>query len=402
MPCPKSDKSDKKLAETSQSQSIKIEPDLDALVFEAEIEEEAQTDGEGKDSDPDFDINDEYVERVPKRVGRPRRGRRRGRPRKIKGPAPAIKSDEEKDEVKNKTAAVWNHFRAIDDDNAECKSCLVSIRTEGRTTGGLTRHLRYMHAELFAQATWEEAQASDDEVRTRRRRKNKTSAVWKFFAEVPGSECNRCTLCDKSVSGSNTSNMSKHLEIHHKEEFDGLQEEEDEDVKPKKKKKRGPKPTFNNDPEHRTCPDCHKLFSVRPAMLYHRKVVHSGIRPYKCEECGMTFARQDSFRGHTHSKVRSFLCSVCGKTFARKSIRDVHERAHYGDRRYWEKPPNLDSSLANLLQISLFLLRQEVHDQPAEEQPRARPHWTEALSVQRLREAVCTTTPGTTFDSYPF
>lgn len=62
--------------------------------------------------------------------------------------------------------------------------------------------------------------------------------------------------------------------------------------------------------------------------------VHSGIRPYKCEECGMTFARQDSWKGHTHSKVRSFLCSICGKTFARRNIRDTHERAHLNDRRY--------------------------------------------------------------------
>ena len=62
--------------------------------------------------------------------------------------------------------------------------------------------------------------------------------------------------------------------------------------------------------------------------------MHSGIRPYKCEQCGMTFARQDSWKGHTHSKVRSFLCSICGKTFARRNIRDTHERAHLNDRRY--------------------------------------------------------------------
>ncbi len=48
----------------------------------------------------------------------------------------------------------------------------------------------------------------------------------------------------------------------------------------------------------------------------------------------MTFARQDSWKGHTHSKVRSFLCSICGKTFARRNIRDTHERAHLNDRRY--------------------------------------------------------------------
>ncbi len=91
-------------------------------------------------------------------------------------------------------------------------------------------------------------------------------------------------------------------------------------------------------------PSLHQVYSCRPAMLYHRKVVHSGVRPFKCEKCGMTFARADSFRSHSSAcgkegkeggggESGAFLCSICGKTFARKGVRNVHERAHHGERR---------------------------------------------------------------------
>ena len=141
--------------------------------------------------------------------------------------------------------------------------------------------------------------------------------------------------------------MIRHLERYHTDEHATFLKENSNTVPPngttiktfrrgnKTKKKRGPKPkTVDLDPTEKTCPDCGKVFSGRAAMRFHQRVVHSGVRPFKCDECGMTFARGDSFKGHTHSKTRSFLCTICGKTFGRKNIRDQHERAHRGDRRY--------------------------------------------------------------------
>ena len=82
------------------------------------------------------------------------------------------------------------------------------------------------------------------------------------------------------------------------------------------------------------CEVCGKVYAKRKGLLVHMEAVHSGKRPYVCQECGVSFARKESFQRHTHEEVRQFLCSVCGKTFARRHIRDIHERAHYGDKRY--------------------------------------------------------------------
>ena len=127
--------------------------------------------------------------------------------------------------------------------------------------------------------------------------------------------------------------------------------------------------TGADDTERRTCPECGKCYSSRQAMTYHRKVVHSGARPFKCDKCEATFARVDSHRAHAaicgidpserqgrggDADGAAFLCSVkksleswvdnteyctnifslqvCGKTFARQSARNVHEKSH-GERR---------------------------------------------------------------------
>ena len=176
------------------------------------------------------------------------------------------------------------------------------------------------------------------------------SAIWKYFKRTENRNLNDCNICGTNVrcNKMGTSNMIRHLERYHLNEYENFLKENSNNVisvekvlSPSQKtdtevkKKRGVKPKSKEaDPADRTCPDCGKSFSGRAAMRFHKRVVHSGIRPFKCEECGMTFARGDSFKGHTHSKTRSFLCTICGKTFGRKNIRDQHERAHRGDRRY--------------------------------------------------------------------
>ena len=73
--------------------------------------------------------------------------------------------------------------------------------------------------------------------------------------------------------------MIRHLEHNHTvlyEEFlresHGLEQSDQVNPLLKKPKKRNINMKGNNDPADRTCPDCGKEYSCRPAMLFHYKV----------------------------------------------------------------------------------------------------------------------------------
>ena len=264
---------------------------------------------------------------------------------------------------RKRTSPVWEFFTTVEKELNKCNICDAIVRSVKQNTTNMMKHLTTNHpseSSSLATAVGEKIKtevknedgcdSGDGGNSTRRTyspRKRK-SMVWQHFSRVDNVST-KCQLCSRVMvtrTGSTTS-MMKHLKGNHQAEYRALfaemgmeppKEEGAAAAKGKKAfgplKKRGPKAQYDDDPVHRTCPDCKKEYSCRQAMLYHVKVVHSGVRPFCCQECGMTFARADSFRGHSHSLERTFLCSVCGKTFARRNIRDVHERAHYNDRRY--------------------------------------------------------------------
>ena len=237
---------------------------------------------------------------------------------------------------------IWNYF-FVQSDKATCQTCQTELTTnKDGSPSVLVGHLK-THPESFQKYIQEVNAISLDPNRNVGKRVKK-SAIWNFFHKID-KENTQCMTCDKQMTSKQqtTTNMIRHLQNKHKETFLDFMELSGHDrasvklkrLKETPKKKRGPKRSYDqSDMSHRTCPECLKVYSCRPAMLYHKKVVHSGVRPFKCEECGMTFARVDSYRLHSHNSERTFLCSVCGKTFARKNIRDVHERAHHGDRRH--------------------------------------------------------------------
>ena len=73
--------------------------------------------------------------------------------------------------------------------------------------------------------------------------------------------------------------MIRHLEHNHTEMYEvflreshGLDQSEDVNPLLKKPKKRNLNMKGSNEPEERTCPDCGKEYSCRPAMLFHYKV----------------------------------------------------------------------------------------------------------------------------------
>lgn len=67
------------------------------------------------------------------------------------------------------------------------------------------------------------------------------------------------------------------------------------------------------------------------------KRLHSGDKPYKCEECGRHFRQWGDLKYHTtslHSDQKQFQCEFCGKDFARKYSLIVHRRIHTGEKNY--------------------------------------------------------------------
>ena len=265
---------------------------------------------------------------------------------------------------RKRTSPVWAFFTTVENELNKCNICDAVVRSVKQNTTNMMKHLTTKHPDESASLVAtvgekikvEVVEVKNEEgsaprtggISTRRTyspRKRK-SMVWQHFSRVDNVST-KCQLCSRVMvtrTGS-TTNMMKHLKGNHEAEYKalcaemGVEPPKEEATAAKGKtfgplRKRGPKAQYDDDPKHRTCPDCKKEYSCRQAMLYHVKVVHSGVRPFCCQECGMTFARADSFRGHSHSLERTFLCSVCGKTFARRNIRDVHERAHYNDRRY--------------------------------------------------------------------
>ena len=257
--------------------------------------------------------------------------------------------NQDPDSIGNVQHPIWGHYQKKDNDThlLTCKGCQKDV--EDIELPSLENHLKETHSETFQLYISEIDEFCKPFLEPTSKKPKKPSirsAIWQYFKRTETRNLNECCICAAKVrcNKMGTSNMIRHLERYHTNEYDNFVSDNSRLIASngshvkshaKTKKKRGPKP--NNveiDPSDRTCSDCGKFFSGRAAMRFHKRVVHSGVRPFKCEECGMTFARGDSFKGHTHSTTRSFLCTICGKTFGRKNIRDQHERAHRGDRRY--------------------------------------------------------------------
>ena len=263
---------------------------------------------------------------------------------------------EETDGRKQQRSAVWNHFAVVEgsDGHTQCHHCGKILSNIGKNTSNMLRHLAKKHdLMIIAKAVSAPDRDRDhkpDPKQKRGRPGQRRSPVWKYFTKTEDKV--RCEICSKMLfknETSSTSNLLRHLR-NHPEEFNetmGVIYEANPNLLRRApiaargegapKKKRGPKPIDTSDPVTRTCSECHKEFATRQSMRYHKRVVHSGVRPHTCEECGKTFTRLDSWKQHGHSTDRNFLCSHCGKTFIKKKHRDVHERKHfleYTERRF--------------------------------------------------------------------
>lgn len=67
------------------------------------------------------------------------------------------------------------------------------------------------------------------------------------------------------------------------------------------------------------CSECGSSFGSASTLIDHRKRRHLEIRDYKCEECHKAFFTRQELEAHSrvHSGLKPFVCNQCGKNFAR-------------------------------------------------------------------------------------
>lgn len=103
--------------------------------------------------------------------------------------------------------------------------------------------------------------------------------------------------------------------------------------------KRHIKMVHTNERPHK-CTHCFKAFSYLYALEAHLKV-HSKIdvrpKPYVCRECNeVAYASKGSLNKHVNIKhrqqPREYSCPWCSKICFQKSILEIHERTHTGNK----------------------------------------------------------------------
>ena len=80
-----------------------------------------------------------------------------------------------------------------------------------------------------------------------------------------------------------------------------------------------------------TCSICHKQLNNHSALLRHHQSTHSNTKKFKCDRCGMEFARKDSCERHERSHLKNHhQCGVCKRFFSKKKSLVKHQRTYHG------------------------------------------------------------------------
>lgn len=91
--------------------------------------------------------------------------------------------------------------------------------------------------------------------------------------------------------------------------------------------KQGRKPTTE-------CGICQKTFT-RNYSLVHHMFIHTGEKPYECEDCGKTFRQRSALKQHRlyhHISDDKFKCTECDKAFSTLQYFRQHMNIHNGVR----------------------------------------------------------------------
>ncbi len=159
---------------------------------------------------------------------------------------------------RKRTSVVWSLFSKLDDSHIQCSMCDYTMyRPPGGPTSNALLHLKNHHPEAMERAQQdggrEEEEAVEDAKEEdgaaaedfefdysydealpdiQRRKRRKTSVVWRFFKKHRELSLIKCTLCDYQArlgACGTTSQALLHLKNHHQEEL--WKEQDNEDVK---------------------------------------------------------------------------------------------------------------------------------------------------------------------------
>ncbi|XP_021572222.1 zinc finger protein 479-like [Carlito syrichta] len=81
------------------------------------------------------------------------------------------------------------------------------------------------------------------------------------------------------------------------------------------------------------CEECGKTFHSRSNLNQHT-VIHNGEKPFKCEECGKAFHSHSQLTQHTmiHTGEKPYKCEECGKAFRSRGGFSGHKTIHSGEK----------------------------------------------------------------------
>ena len=95
----------------------------------------------------------------------------------------------------------------------------------------------------------------------------------------------------------------------------------------------------NKELEITTCSICSYKFKGRQRNIRAKNhmSIHTGYKPFKCENCPKAFPDKPKLNEHmrsvhTDEHEKPFKCKECEKSYSQKSHLQTHERIHTGEK----------------------------------------------------------------------